>query len=188
MSRPPFRIYGLCLIFGLIVFHCTGIVAHARARAVFNEGATDTIVIESNRLEIDNKQNILTFTGDVAARQDTLAMQCQKMMVYFDFKRASDQKNPEQHEANVDRIVATDGVIISRPDGQATAERAIYYQKDDKIVLSGKAMLKRGAEILEGPVIIFFLKEDRITVEGSEPGRTGDVLSTQDKKGGSVGP
>jgi len=191
MNRHPVQRCYLCLILGLIFFCPNYILAQNRARAVFNEGTSDAVVIESNKLEIDNKQNIITFIGNVDARLETTTMQCQKMQVYFYYEKTSNPQNAKKKEPNINRIIATGDVMIRRTDGQATAEKAVYYQKDEKVVLSGNAMLKSGTELLEGPVITISLKEDRIdriTVESSEPSGSDDAISLQGKKGGSIGP
>ena len=86
----------------------------------------------------------------------------------------------------IDRIIATDGVIVRQQDGQAMAEKAIYYQKDEKVVLTGKPRLKQGDNIVDGSVITFYLKEDRTVVEGFENSKAGAYPSA--KKGDPVGP
>ncbi|MBN1850217.1 MAG: hypothetical protein JW932_16715 [Deltaproteobacteria bacterium] len=188
MNHHSIQRWCRCLIFGLLFFSFHTVAAQDRARAVFNEGSSDAVVIGSNRLEIDNKQHIITFTGDVDARLETSTMQCQKMLVYFYYQKDLNPQDSKKREPNIDRIIATDNVIILLTDGQATAEKVVYYQKDEKVVLSGNATLKRGAEILEGPVITISLKEDHVTVGGPESSGLGDALSAQDEKGGTVGP
>lgn len=183
--NQPFIRWGWSLLIGLMVFYCTTGIAESRQRTVLNQGTAKAIIIESNSLEIDNKQNIISFFGDVDARQNTFNIQCQKMFIYY--KTLPDSNEQEKRGLpEIDRIVATDGVIVRQQDGQAMAEKAIYYQKDEKVVLTGKPRLKQGDNFVDGSVIIFYLKEDRTVVEGFENGNAGAYPSA--KKGDPVGP
>ena len=49
----------------------------------------------------------------------------------------------------------------------ATAEKAVYYQKDEKMVLTGNPVVKQGNDSIEGDRITIFLKENRNVVESS---------------------
>jgi lipopolysaccharide export system protein LptA len=60
--------------------------------------------------------------------------------------------------------------VITRPDrGTATAEKAVYYQDSEKIVLTGNPVVKDGDGFEGGgSTITLYLKEDRYVVEGSK--------------------
>jgi lipopolysaccharide export system protein LptA len=161
-------------------------LAETQEKAVPNGGTPETIVIESNSFEIDNKQNIIIFTGDVDAKKDQFMIQCQKMLVYY--KNPSNQAGTGKQDVSIDKIIATGGVKIQRPDGEATAEKAVYHQDDEKVVLSGKPVIKRGNDIVEGKIITLFLKENRSIVEGSENNKAKAVLFPKDEKGSPIGP
>jgi lipopolysaccharide export system protein LptA len=47
------------------------------------------------------------------------------------------------------------------------AEKAIFYQNDEKVVLTGNPKVKQENYFVEGSRIILFLKEKRHVVEGS---------------------
>jgi lipopolysaccharide export system protein LptA len=140
-----------------------------------------SIVINSNSLEIDNQRKIVTFTGDVDARQDDLIINCQKMVLYYiEEQTEKASKNPG---LKIDKIVATGQVKITRPDGgSATAEKATYYQDDEKVVLTGKPVVKQGDDFVEGSMITLFLRENRSVVEGSENKKVRAVLSPRKGK------
>ncbi len=58
-------------------------------------------------------------------------------------------------------------VRISRPDGGiATAEKAVYNQKDENVVLTGNPVIKQGEALVQGSRITLFLKEGKSVVEG----------------------
>ena len=127
------------------------------------EGA---IVIKSDRLEIDEKARTVKFEGHVHATNEHFVMQCERMVVQYVETPADKQKGEES--ARIQMITATGEVKISRKNGgDATADKAIYYQVDEKLVLTGNPTVKQGTDSVEGSQITLFLREDRSIVEGS---------------------
>ncbi len=143
------------------------------------------IVIKADSLEIDDQKQIVIFTGNVDARENDFVIKCQKMVLYY--KNQSAQPVSETNRVNIDRIVATGKVIITRPNGGlATAEKALYYRNDEKVVLTGKPKVKQGNDFVEGSKITLFLKENRSVVEGSKNNRVRAVYFPRSKKEASV--
>ena len=135
----------------------------------------EPIIITSNSLEIDNKREMVTFTGHVDARRNDLIINSQKMLLYYN--NVQKNRNSGDLDLKIDTIVAIGQVRITRPDGAlAIAEKAVYYQKDDKVVLTGKPVVKQGNDFVEGSRITLYLKEKRSVVEGSEEKRVRAVL------------
>ncbi len=133
------------------------------------------IEIRSDTLEVDNKQNIVTFTGNVDVKRDDFTINCRKILLYYQSPPSG--KGPEGIQADIDKIVAEGEVKIRRPaGGTATAEKAIYYSGEEKLVLTGNPVVKQGDDFVEGAKITLFLKENRSIVEGSKEGRAKAVL------------
>jgi len=140
------------------------------------------MVIKSKTLEADDKKKQVTFAGDVEAKRDDFTVLCEKMVVFY--KESSEQKETETVSASIDRIVATGKVKIIRADGGvATGEKAVYYQKDEKLVLTGKPVVKQGEDFVEGDVITLFLKEDRSIVESDKDKKVRAVIFPKQEKG-----
>jgi len=137
-------------------------------------GKEEPLVIKSNTLEIDNVKKLVTFTGDVDARKDDWIMNCNTMVLFYQEQAGGSDKE----KLRVDKIVARGDVRISRPaGGEATAEEAIYYQADEKVVLTGKPVVKQGEDFVEGSKITLLLKENRSIVEGSEKNKVRAVIA-----------
>jgi lipopolysaccharide export system protein LptA len=131
-------------------------------------GDTGQMVIHSNTLEIDSKQKIVivTFIGDVDAKGDDFTINCQKMLLYYNNNPSGNDSG--KGKSSIEKIIATGRVKISQPDGGlAMAEKAIYYQNDEKVVLTGNPKVKQENYFVEGSRITLFLKEKRHVVEGS---------------------
>jgi lipopolysaccharide export system protein LptA len=147
------------------------------AQKVLERAAGQSIVIKSDSLEIDNQKRLVTFTGNVDARTDDLTITCEKLFVHY---TGSMQKDPPQKSSiKMDKITAKGMVKITRPDGGlATAEEAVYFQKDNKIVLTGTPQVKQGDDFVEGSKITLFLNEDRSIVEGADGKQVRAVISS----------
>ncbi|MFH1491364.1 MAG: lipopolysaccharide transport periplasmic protein LptA [Pseudomonadota bacterium] len=149
-------------------------------------GKGQPVIIKSDTLEIDNKRRIVTFEGRVEAKETDLTIKCRKMLLYYVEGKGS--RGPDRSGIEIDRIVASGKVEIRRSDGGiATADEAVYYQKEEKVVLTGKPTVKQGDYFVEGSKITLFIKENRSVVEGSENMKVRAVMSPGNKEGGALG-
>jgi lipopolysaccharide export system protein LptA len=139
------------------------------------------MVIESRTLELDDELKRVTFTGDVDARQENLVIKCDKMVVFYESQPL--ENDTQNVESKIKEIVATGSVKINRDQGGiATAQKAVYFQKDDKLVLTGKPMVKQKNDFVEGERITVFLKENRTIVESGSKKKVRAMIFKKSKK------
>jgi lipopolysaccharide export system protein LptA len=140
------------------------------------------IVIHSNTLELDQQKRLIVFEGEVNARREGMVVDCQKMIVYY-------RNNPTKNESSVessriDKIIALGNVTINSSDGSmARAGRAVFYQNEEKIVLTENPFVKQGPDFVEGHRIIIFLNENRSIIEGGETKRVKATIFPKEEKG-----
>ena len=141
-----------------------------------SQSPAEEIVVNSDSLEVDNKRKVVTFSGNVNASREDFTIHCEEMsLYYYDTGEAQSGADPEM---KIDRIVAVGKVKISRADGgSATADKAVYYQKDEKVVLTGKPVVKQGKDLVQGAKITLFLKENRSIIEGGQGNKVKAVIS-----------
>ena len=143
------------------------------------------IVIKADSLEMDDKQKIVIFKGNVDAKEQDFVINCDKMVLHY--KDQANNQASDQGQFNIDKIVATGKVKIIRPDGGlATAEKALYYRGDEKVVLTGKPKVKQGDDFVQGSKITLYLKENRSVVEGSKSDKVRAVYFPRSEKGSPV--
>ena len=173
----------IILILTLIFFiYPTHIPAKASPKEALTVTAAGPIDIKSDSLEIDNKRSIVVFLGNVEAKRDDIIINCQKIELFYK-NPPKENQGTEKIQTEVREIIATEKVSISTPDGGlATAEKAVYNQTDEQIILTGKPVIKQGSDFVEGSKITLFLKEDRSIVEGSEKNRARAVLFPKEEK------
>ena len=131
------------------------------------------IIIESGSLEWDMKENTMVFDEGVVARGEDLTIECDRVFVYLN------KGSAENGSQDADRIVAKGKVKIIRPDGEGMAEEAAYDLIEQKLVLTGQPVFKRGNDSLAGSKIILYKDKEHVKVEG--PVRA--VLHTKSEEG-----
>jgi lipopolysaccharide export system protein LptA len=173
----------------LALFTATISLAASLALPVFGETLRDTalskeggpIIIKSETLEVDDNNKVVTFTGGVNAQKDDFVIDCEKLLVFY--RQTPKERGSEESGTTIDRIVATGNVTITRAKGgMATAGKAVYYQQDDKIVLTEGPMVKQGMDFVEGDRIILLLKENRSVVESSADNKVKAVIHPRGQK------
>ena len=176
-TYPVYVLTGLLLLWVL-----SSLALSASPREKAQKKSQGPMVIKSKTLEADDKKKRVTFEGDVEAKRDDFTVWCNKLVVFY--KKSSEQKDTEKVSAGIDRIVATGAVKIIRAEGGvATGEKAVYYQKGEKLVLTGKPVVKQGEDFVEGDVITLFLKEDRSIVESARDKKVRAVIFPKQEKG-----
>ena len=175
-----------CLVFGLAglllmwVFSGTALCASSLTKS--QKKPQGPMVIKSKTLEADDNKKKVTFEGDVEAKRDDFTVFCRQLVVLYE--KPSEQKETEKVSARIDKIIATGGVRIIRAEGGvATGEKAVFHQKDEKLVLTGKPVVKQGEDFVEGDVITLFLKENRSVVESAGNKKVRAVIFPNKEKG-----
>jgi lipopolysaccharide export system protein LptA len=139
------------------------------------------ITIRSNTLEVDNKLKVVTFTGEVNARKEDFVLDCQKMLVYYE--NPPGQEKEAEPGTKISKIVAIGQVKIKRAQGgEATGDKAVYYQSEEKVVLTGRPVVRQGKDFVEGDRITMFLKESRSIVESSKDKKVKAVIFPKEGK------
>ena len=177
--------YGSFLFFAALLsglmFFSVPVLSKSLQKDVVTTDETKPIVIKSKSLEINNNQKIVIFTGNVTAVKDAFDIECQKMFVHYETVPA--EKEEVGGKTKINRIVSLGQVRIKRSQGgEAFAEKAVYYQKADKIVLTGKPVVKQGNDFVEGDLITIFLKENRSVVESSQDNKVRAIIFPKSEK------
>lgn len=143
--------------------------------AVFLTGATpgpdkpapkgrEPVVITSKRMKADKLGNKVMFFEDVTLKKEDMTLYSDQLIVFYDVPTKG-----------VKEIEALGNVVVRREGRVALANRALYYSREEKIVLTGDARIIENENQLGGDRITLYLRDDRSVVEG------GRVLFYQEK-------
>jgi lipopolysaccharide export system protein LptA len=121
---------------------------------------TQPIDITSDRVESFTKDNLIVFTGNVTARQ-------KDMVIYADSIEALIVEDGK----GIEKVTADGNVKIQQGIRVASCRKAVFYNLDQKIVLTGEPKVVEGENIVSGEEITFDIEADRVEVKGGSTGR-----------------
>jgi outer membrane protein assembly factor BamD len=127
------------------------------------EGKKDTsqpIDITSDRVETFSKEKLILFKGNVVARQ-------KDMVIYAD---TIETKLLEEGKG-IETVVADGNVKIQQGVRVATGQKAVFYNLDRRVVLTGAPKVWEGENMVSGEEIIFNIDQNRVEVKGGSRGR-----------------
>lgn len=130
------------------------------------DGRSAPVTVDADQLENLQKEGLVVFTGNVVATQNHSTQFADRMEVYLDDKRD-----------RIVRTVSTGNVrIITRDCRTGTAQRAEYYDAEQRVLLIGNARVWRDDNVVTGERITIYLAEDRSVVEGGQQERVKAVF------------
>lgn len=118
------------------------------------------IEITSDRVETYSRENLIVFKGNVTARQ-------KDMVIYADSIEAVIIEDGK----GIEKIIAAGNVKIQQGLRVANSQKAIFYNLDKKVVLTGDPKVWEGNNVVSGDEIVFDIEKDRLEVKGGSGGR-----------------
>jgi len=130
------------------------------------------ISITADRMEAKQDDRTIVFEGHVVVTQDDLtitsnrlkvtALPAEKQSSKAGEKSASTVSSPTD---KIDYIEFEGDVKVTQQDRLATANKAIFYQREQKIVMNGRPVVTKGQDRIEGELITIFIQQGRSVVE-----------------------
>ncbi|MBA2486732.1 MAG: hypothetical protein H0V35_11660 [Nitrospira sp.] len=167
--------------------------AHASDTRLSKEPSADHVLttITSRTMTVSNQENTAIFDGSVVLTRGPLVVHSDHMVVSFNPSRngveskspvvAAKSHNshgadkqvsqgrdamPTVSDRSIRMLEATGRVKIEKDDGRATCRKAVYYEGEKKIILTGDPIAWQKGTRVSGKRIIMFLEEDRSVIEG----------------------
>ena len=155
--------------------------------------ARPSTTITAKKMTVRNQESKAIFEGAVVLTKGTLVVHSDAMVISFKpsdqpaaAAKPGDQNTPRSNEVagaekgaragtdtlpimanrSVSMIEATGRVRIQKADGKATCRKAVYYQDEEKIVLTGDPVAWQKGTRVTGKQITMYLAEERSVVEG----------------------
>jgi len=202
MGSQALKNLRLAAVFLLLLWG-TAFAAPVRAEAKAKKGPEGEVPLQitASRLEADQKQGVIVFSGQVKAQQGDSILYADQLQVYFQpgpavSSPAASAATPKEKPGpsplgdlggeKITKIVARGQVRFVQGDRVATGQEAIYYKDREEVVLLGNPQLWRAENTLKGEKIIFNLRDDKVLVESSPQKRVEAHLysSAQGSAGG----
>jgi lipopolysaccharide export system protein LptA len=140
-----------------------------RAESTLPLRSKEPIHVSADRLDADMQKNIVTFTGQVTARQGDVAIHARSMTVHYTTGGKGD----------VERAEFSGDVRIVQNERVAVADRGLFLNHDGKVVLSGHAEVHEAGSSVSGDEIVYYLNEARSVISSEPSSRVNAVFRPQ---------
>ena len=148
----------LIAAFTLMVLSC--LPALAQTQIGFGGVAHDSnqpIEVTSDSLRVDQTTGNAGFSGNVIVIQGDLRMAAAEVSVIYSGAEGSQQ---------IQEVVATGGVLMTRGQDAAEGNRAEYSVEDARVYLTGEVLVTQGRTTIAGDRLNIDLNTGNGTVEG----------------------
>ena len=140
-------------------------IAEEKKAVRLGEMGRQPIEVTADRLNADSASESVTFEGNVVAIQADVTLHADRLFAEY-----------SREERNIEKITAEGNIRVIQGGREARAARAVFYNLEQRIVLTGGADLAQGENTLQGDTVTIYLRENRSVVTGGEGGRVRAVL------------
>ncbi len=132
-------------------------------------GEGGPIQITSDRLDAYDDKGLVLFSGNVVATQDNTVIHADELYIYYDKKKSTGKPlaGATTDAGKIERIELKGNVTMERDERTVSGDRAIFYNADQKIIVTGNSVMSEGDNVIKGERITVFLEENRGVVDGS---------------------
>lgn len=109
---------------------------------------------ELEAIEVEGRRRLL-FTRNVNIEQGDLRVHSDRLEALY-----------PPGGSQPDKLVANGHVRVSQTDKTMLCDVATFYQTEDRLVCTGNAELRQGADRVKGKEIEIFVKQNRVKVKG----------------------
>ena len=144
--------------------------------------------ITSEKMEVDNKKNIIIFTGKVFVTKGRVEIRADKLILHPDNKKIDDKKNETDKShllgtGKMQKIIATGNVLLNQDRKKfATGDKLNFDDKSRIAILTGNAKAWEGKNQVIGDKIIMYLDENKTIVHGAKHKRVHVTLHPKQQK------
>jgi len=120
------------------------------------EGNATSLDVTSERMTFESKTRIFLFEEKVKVVRCAMTIHCDRLQVL----NAANEKN-------VERIIATGNVQFRQGNRSASADRADYFEAEQKVILTGNPRVwdTQERDELTGEEITLWLQEEKVSVK-----------------------
>jgi len=118
------------------------------------------VVVNSDRIEVQDRADRAIFSGKVVATQDQLTLSTERLTVAYSSAGG----------IQIERLDAAGGVLVRSPSETARGDFGVYDLNRKLITLIGNVQLQRQGNEVRGNRLTLDLNSGRAVVDGGPPG------------------
>jgi lipopolysaccharide export system protein LptA len=172
----PFRITARRLALALPMLGLAALVGSQQlsAQALSGHNSDAPVDYSADRIELQDRQDRVVLSGNVDVKQAELRLRAARTVVNF----------TNTGSMQIQRITASGGVVVTRPNETATGDVGIYDFNQRIITMTGNATIKRiNGDTLRGGRLVVDLKSGVSSASGGPGGRVSGTFSVPKQKG-----
>jgi lipopolysaccharide export system protein LptA len=136
------------------------------------------INIQSDSLELRDKDKTATFINNVRLTQDDTILECRTLVVFYQDDpakgkgtRSAGPSVPQSGDQQISRMEAKGGVVLTQKDQTATGDHGVYDVKANTFTLVGNVVLTQGPNVIKGDRLLVDMNTNtsRIQSDKSAP-------------------
>lgn len=146
----------------------------------------EPIKIDADRLDIFDREQRASFSGNVVAVQGETTMRCSLLNVYYEQsamggatgaqRPAQPAAQPGGENSNIRRLDCKGPVTVVSKEQTATGENATYDRGDNKVILTGRVALSQGPNVQQCDRVVYNLDTSIANCESRPGGRVQGVF------------
>jgi lipopolysaccharide export system protein LptA len=140
----------------------------------FGSGSKEPIKIDSDKLDVYDREGRAVFSGNVVAVQGESTIRCTVMVVSYDKTRSpggTKSAGTSPGDSAIKKLDCAGPVTVVSKDQVATGDNAVYDKVLNKIVMTGNVSLSQGPNVTRGERLVYDLDGGVATVETTPGGR-----------------
>jgi len=144
----------------------------------FQMNRDQPVKIESNALEVRDKQHQATFIGNVKLTQGETVLQCKTLVIFYEDNSAPAAKGGTTAKKGgagggpsgqqIKRAEAKGDVLVTQKDQTAKGDNGVFDVKSNNITLTGNVVVTQGTNVLRGERMTVDLNSGVTRVESSK--------------------
>lgn len=146
-----------------------------------SKGSKGPIKIQSDSLELRDKDKTATFIDNVKLFQDDTTIECKVLVVHYedDPSKPNTGNNNNRSRAprfgqggdqQISRVEAKGGVVLTQKDQVATGDYGVYDVKANTFVMTGNVVLTQGPNVVRGERLWVDLNTNVSRIESAKSG------------------
>lgn len=144
----------------------------------FSQNRDEPVHIEAATLEVRDKEQVATFSGDVRVQQGDTDMRCNSLVVFYerDDERGNQGKTlktstpgPEGQQ-KIKRLEARGDVVVTQKDQTASGDLGVFDMRTNTVTLIGNVVMTQGKNVLRGDRLVVNLESGVSRVESGKNG------------------
>src|SRR5207253_4006306 len=130
------------------------------------------IKIDSDRLDVYDRENRAVFTGSVVAVQGDSTMRCTVLTVFYEQRGKGAERTAAGAQGDsIKQLDCTGPVTVVSKDQVATGDNATFDRVNNKVILTGNAALSQCQNVTRGERIVYDMNTGVANVETAPGGR-----------------